>query len=42
VRWAWLVVVAACGGAEPRVYPRDGALTLWHLQVKGTHNSYHV
>jgi Phosphoinositide phospholipase C, Ca2+-dependent len=38
-----LAVLLGCGGGEERrVYPRDDELTIADLQVKGTHNSYHV
>ena len=52
-RCAWPLVAAAlalaplaCGGeetgqSEPPDYPLDDVLRLNHLQIKGTHNSYH-
>ncbi len=48
---AWMFAAAltallgACGeeaGPQPDPYPLDGVLRLHHVQVKGTHNSYHV
>jgi hypothetical protein len=34
------LVLAACSAPDP--YPKDGTLRLNHLQMKGTHNSYHL
>lgn len=46
--WLWALLLAACPaavdtGQEPLVwsYPLDDTLRVNHLQVKGTHNSYH-
>lgn len=43
------VALAACGdsatsgtGGGPSAYPRDGTLRLNHIQVLGSHNSYHI
>lgn len=42
------VAAASCGSGDPGPapaafhYPRDGELRLTHMQVKATHNSYHV
>jgi hypothetical protein len=38
------LLLGACGGPDgsPRVYPLDDQLRLGDLQVKGTHNSYHL
>lgn len=33
--------VSEPAGSSPADYPKDGILRLNHLQVKGTHNSYH-
>ncbi len=39
-----LVVLAACGGERQKevAYPLDATLRLNHIQVVGTHNSFHV
>ena len=38
-----LVVLAACTDPEPTFdYPKDGERTLFHVQSRGTHNSYHI
>jgi hypothetical protein len=39
-----VLALAACGddGSSSRPYPRDGELRLNHMQVLGSHNSYHV
>lgn len=43
------LALAACGdsatsgtGGGPSAYPRDGTLRLNHIQVLGSHNSYHI
>lgn len=33
---------ATTGNSEPSAYPRDDALRLNHIQVVGSHNSYHL
>ncbi|MDG2305761.1 MAG: phosphatidylinositol-specific phospholipase C1-like protein [Candidatus Binatia bacterium] len=33
---------ASTGSDKPADYPRDGALRLNHIQVLGSHNSYHI
>lgn len=44
----WLGIAvgsAGCGGDDPAsagAYPRDGELRLNHIQVVGSHNSYHI
>ncbi len=43
-----LLLLVGCGdsatsdGSESSAYPRDGALRLNHIQVLGSHNSYHI
>jgi Phosphoinositide phospholipase C, Ca2+-dependent len=39
---AWLAMGCAVDNASPRVYPLDDTLRLTDIQVKGTHNSYHI
>jgi len=47
LRWLTLLLtlVAACGsddGTSAPAYPRDAELRLNHMQVLGSHNSYHI
>src|SRR5262245_64654485 len=35
------LLALACGSDRFR-YPHDDVLTIWHAQVKATHNSYHI
>jgi hypothetical protein len=37
-----LLVTAACGSEPGFSYPKDDELRLEHIQVRGTHNSYHI
>jgi calcium-dependent phosphoinositide phospholipase C len=41
-----VALLAACGDSDPPLpgpaYPRDNTLRLNHIQVVGTHNSYHI
>lgn len=38
----YVLVLAGCDSEPAFFYPRDGALRLDQVQLKGTHNSYHV